>query len=207
MLEQLTSCYHFTISFYCPIKLKITRRYKPKHPAVGQKVNWVRVVCRFSVLFYKEEKRHGRDQCRGEGKTTRRCWVGLVVTDWHTSRLRSEETRCEDDRHDEKQQKPVGGGGENLSSRPPFPLSHALFLSLHALIAFVEERKQTRTDPWSQMLVNPSTSFFYLFISSSFSVVTPHHGLHATPEAACGFFYANTQFTMSVGPAGVIICL
>lgn len=114
-----------------------------------EKVNWARVV--LAVRPFK------RGMVRINRTQGRAAYCFLL------QRLRGKEIHHKDKRARQQSWKSL-----SLSFRQHqhlfFFLSHSLLFSLHALI--VEERTQTWTEPWTQMLVNTFT-----FFSLSYSVL------------------------------------
>lgn len=114
-----------------------------------EKVNWARVV--LAVHPFK----------RGMVRINR--IQGRAAYCFLLQRLRGKEIHHKDKRARQQSWKSL-----SLSFRQHqhlfFFLSHSLLFSLHALI--VEERTQTWTEPWTQMLVNTFT-----FFSLSYSVL------------------------------------
>lgn len=129
-----------------------------------EKVNWARVVV--ASLFLKEawegrEERKEKDSKLplsriGYDRLTYRGWQGKShigkTRGWLAARGRTKQT-----------------GKPYLSS---LPSSLSLTLSFFfPLIAVVEERRQTRTEPWTQKLVNPFT-FFHFQLLNSYSIAS-----------------------------------
>lgn len=158
-----------------------------------EKVNWARVVP--AVRPFK------RGMVRINRTQGRAAYCFLL------QRLRGKEIHHKDKRARQQSWKSL-----SLSFRQHqhlfFFLSHSLLFSLHALI--VEERTQTWTEPWTQMLVNTFT-FFSLSYSVLIFVFFVFLLLHPVSCMLCQWqsagIFMDAKFTLSLGPTGNIMCL
>lgn len=107
---------------------------------------------RACLKLWLKKRLHGRDHRIGESAPCchRRCRVGATRPIHWTSKW---QTRGKQ----KPNWKTLSHSSLCHASSPPTPASHSLFL--YSLTAFMEERRQTWTQPWSQTLVNTSTYF------------------------------------------------
>lgn len=127
-----------------------TANSKNKKPSVGEKVNWAEVACSVQPLFLEDWEGPAERKEKEDSSP-----LGGIVFD----SLMGVECCCRDERHQNRLEKPCCFP----LCHPSLPISHSIFLLPHAPVAFVEERRQTRTKPWTQMLVN--TFNFFPFLS------------------------------------------